>query len=78
MKPAPTQIVLVIVLLAAVFVSHMYAPTSISVVTSIVSTLIGAFFVDLRRKEPEEAPAVVETARVLKLVPPKDDSGEAS
>ncbi len=53
MKFNPTwqQVALLAVLLAAVIVSHMFAPAAASATVSIVSTVVGALFVDLRRKE---------------------------
>jgi hypothetical protein len=56
MRPAPTwqQIALIAVLLAAVIVAHLFAPLAISVVTSIASTLVGVFFVNLSPTPKEE------------------------
>ncbi len=67
MKFNPTwpQVALLAVLLTAVILSHMFAPLAASAVVSIVSTVIGAVFVDLRREDKPPAP-------VLQLVS-KDD-----
>lgn len=50
MKFNPTwqQVALLAVLLAAVIVSHLLAPLAVSAVTSIVSTIVGALFVNLK------------------------------
>ena len=40
------EVVLVAVLLAAIIVSHAYAPAAAAAIVSIASTLIGAFFVN--------------------------------
>lgn len=58
MKPSPTwpQVALVLGLLAAIILTHAYTPLAVGAVTSIVSTLIGAFFVNLRdTKKPDGA-----------------------
>jgi uncharacterized membrane protein len=51
MKFDPTwrQVALLAILLGAVIAAHIIAPGAISVVTSIVSTIVGALFVDIRR-----------------------------
>lgn len=54
MKFDPTwrQVALLAVLLAAVISSHLLAPVAVSTVTSIVSTIVGALFVNLSPKLP--------------------------
>lgn len=61
MKFNPTwqQVALLAVLLAAVIVSHLLAPLAVSVITSLVSTVVGALFVNLKPSEPEAPPAPV-------------------
>lgn len=56
MKFNPTwqQVALLAVLLTAVIVSHMFAPAAASATVSIVSTVVGAVFVDLKPKKDEE------------------------
>jgi hypothetical protein len=57
-NPSWQQVALLAVLLTAVIVSHMYAPAAASAVVSIVSTVVGALFVDLRRNaKPEDGPS---------------------
>lgn len=55
MKFNPTwpQVALVAVLLAAVITTHVWAPLAVSAITSIVSTIVGALFVNLRKEEPK-------------------------
>lgn len=52
-NPSWTQVALLLGLLAAVMVAHAFTPPAVGVVTSIVSTIVGALFVDLR-KEPKQ------------------------
>ena len=47
-KPTWQQVCLIAVLLAAIIVAHVLAPPVVGAITSIVSTLVGAVFVDLR------------------------------
>lgn len=53
MKFDPTwrQVALLGVLLFAVIASHVWAPLAVSAVTSIVSTIVGALFVNLPAKK---------------------------
>lgn len=53
MKFNPTwqQVALIAVLLAAVILSHLYAPLAVSAVISIVSTIVGALFVNLPKSD---------------------------
>lgn len=53
MKFEPTwpQVALLAILLAAIIVTHLVAPPAVSAVTSIVSTIVGALFVNFPRKE---------------------------
>jgi hypothetical protein len=50
MKFQPTwqQVTLLAVLLTAIIVAHLFAPLAVSAVTSIVSTIVGALFVNLK------------------------------
>jgi hypothetical protein len=48
-KPAWEQVALIAVLLAAVILSHAFTPSAAAAVISIVSTLVGAFFVDRKK-----------------------------
>lgn len=50
MKFNPTwqQVALLAVLLASIIVTHLWAPAVIGAVTSIVSTIVGALFVNLQ------------------------------
>ncbi len=62
MKFNPTwqQVALLFVLLAAVIASHLLAPLAVSAITSLVSTIIGALFVNLQPSKaapPESAEA---------------------
>jgi hypothetical protein len=68
-NPTWQQVALLAVLLAAVIVSHMFAPAAASAVVSIVSTVVGALFVDLRRSGDKPAP-------VLELVPKAEGEKE--
>jgi hypothetical protein len=47
-NPTWSQVALLAVLLAAIIVSHLLAPLAVSAITSIVSTIVGALFVNLR------------------------------
>ena len=68
MKFHPTwpQVALLTVLLAAIIVAYLVAPPAVSAVTSIVSTIVGALFVNLREPTKPDAP-------VLSIVPKGDD-----
>ncbi len=61
MKFSPTwpQVALVAVLLAAVITTHVWAPLAVSAITSIVSTIVGALFVNLRT--PEGSPKAADS-----------------
>ena len=50
-SPTWTQVVLLLGLIAAVILTHVFAAPGIGAVTSIVSTIVGALFVDLRKTE---------------------------
>lgn len=54
MKFNPTwqQVALVALLLAAVITTHIWAPAAVSAIISIVSTIVGSLFVNLK-KAPE-------------------------
>ena len=71
MKFSPTwqQVALLAVLLTAVIVSHIVAPLAVSAITSIVSTIVGALFVNLQPSKPSHS------APVLSIVP-KDKESE--
>jgi aromatic ring hydroxylase len=61
MKFDPTwrQVALLAVLLAAVIVTHVWAPLAVSAITSIASTIVGALFVNLPSKPADaSAPAL--------------------
>jgi uncharacterized membrane protein len=47
-NPTWQQVALLTVLLASVIVTHMIAPGAVSAITSIVSTIVGALFVNLK------------------------------
>lgn len=49
--PTWPQIFLLVVIFTAIIVSHLFAPMAVSVVTSIASTLIGVFFVNIKHEE---------------------------
>jgi xanthosine utilization system XapX-like protein len=53
MKFSPTwpQVALVLGMLAAIILTHAFAPPAVGAVTAIVSTLVGAFFVDAKKLE---------------------------
>lgn len=72
MKFNPTwpQVALLLGMLAAVILTHAFAPPAVGAVTSIVSTIVGALFVDLRKEEKRPAP-------VLAIVPKEDEGGES-
>jgi DMSO/TMAO reductase YedYZ heme-binding membrane subunit len=67
-NPTWQQVALLAVLLAAICVTHLWVPGAISAITSIVSTIVGALFVNLQpRAEGAMAP-------VLALVQPQPPS----
>lgn len=68
MKFDPTwrQVALLAVLLAAIIVSHLWAPAAVSAITSIVSTIVGALFINLKPLSHEAV------APVLHLVKKED------
>lgn len=53
-NPTWSQVALLAVMLAAVILTHMFAPPAVGAITSIVSTVVGALFVDLRKEEKKE------------------------
>lgn len=55
-NPTVNQIVLLALLLAAPVIAHLVAPPVIGVLSSMVSTVFGALFVNLR-ETPAPAPA---------------------
>jgi uncharacterized membrane protein YdcZ (DUF606 family) len=59
MKFSPTwpQVALLLGMIAAVIVTHAYAAPAVGAVTSIVSTVVGALFVNLEKKPDPELPA---------------------
>ncbi len=64
------EVALVLGMIALVIVAGMYAPGVVSIISGIISTLVGAFFVNARRDKP---------APVLQLVPKaEDENGGAS
>ncbi len=64
-NPTWSQVALLAVLLAAIIVSHLLAPLAVSAITSIVSTIVGALFVNLRADLPkaEDADAAASIVR---------------
>lgn len=60
MKFNPTwpQVALLAVLLAGIIATHLWAPLAVSAITSIVSTIVGALFVNLPGSTPD-APAPI-------------------
>jgi uncharacterized membrane protein YdcZ (DUF606 family) len=52
-SPTWQQVVLLLGLIAAVVLTHMFAVPAVGAVTSIVSTIVGALFVNLRRNEQQ-------------------------
>jgi uncharacterized membrane protein YdcZ (DUF606 family) len=67
MKFNPTwpQVALLLGMLAAVILTHAYAAPAVGAVTSIVSTVVGALFVNLRDTEKAPPPPAKE-------LPPRD------
>ncbi len=61
MKLTNQDVALVAILLAAIILSHVYAPTAAAAVVSIASTLIGAFFVNRNRGAKPMPPEQVGT-----------------
>jgi len=61
MKFNPTwpQVMLIAVLLAAVIVVHLVAPLAVSVIVSMVSTIVGALFVNMK-DEPKPELTVID------------------
>lgn len=57
-SPTWPQVALVAVMCAAIILSHVFAPPVVGAVTSIISTLVGAFFIRTGREE-EKPPAPV-------------------
>jgi hypothetical protein len=47
LNPTWTQVALLMILLGSVVCSHLWAPASVSVITSLVSTIVGALFVNI-------------------------------
>lgn len=52
-NPTWTQTALLLGMLAAIVLSHVFAPPAVGAITSIVSTIVGAVFVDLKSKGEE-------------------------
>lgn len=50
-NPTWTQIALLALLLGAVVATHVFAPGVIGAITSMVSTIMGALFVNLRESK---------------------------
>lgn len=55
-NPTPNQLVLLVILLAAPILAHLFAPPAIGVLSSMVSTVFGALFVNLREPPPPPPP----------------------
>jgi hypothetical protein len=60
MKFDPTwrQLILLALLLSAVVVANLVAPGVVGAVTSMVSTVFGALFVNLREQPPRDAEVI--------------------
>jgi hypothetical protein len=71
-NPTWQQIGLVAVLLTSVIVAHLFAPLAISVVTSIASTLIGVFFVNVNGPAQPTLTVVRAPPKGPSVVAPKD------
>lgn len=69
-NPTWSQVALLLGMLAAVILTHAFAPPAVGVVTSIVSTVVGALFVDLRKEEKQIEQKI---GQVLHLVPKEDE-----
>lgn len=52
-NPTWTQLVLLAMLLGAVIGTNVFAPGAIGTITSIVSTIVGALFVNLKESPKE-------------------------
>lgn len=72
-NPSWTQVALLLGLIAAVLLAHVYAPPAVGAVTSIVSTIVGALFVDLRKEEKQLEQKV---GQVLHLIPKEGEGGK--
>lgn len=66
-NPTWSQVALLLGMIAAIILAHAFAAPAVGAVTSIVSTIVGAVFVDLRKNEKKEAP-------VLSIVPKDKES----
>jgi hypothetical protein len=69
MKFDPTwrQLILLAILLSSVVVANLVAPGVVGAITSMVSTVFGALFVNLREQPPPP-----KDAEVVQLFPPKE------
>ncbi len=54
--PSWRQIALVALLISAIIITNIFAPGVIGVITSIVSTIVGALFVNFKEKGPPDPP----------------------
>ncbi len=66
MKLTNQEVALVAILLAAILLSHAYAPTAAAATVSIVSTLVGAFFVNRNKPKPEVPAGTPPTLTLVK------------
>ena len=64
-NPTVNQLVLLALLLAAPVIAHLVAPPVIGVLSSMVSTVFGALFVNLREPAPAPAPDAPPKLEVL-------------
>lgn len=76
-NPSWTQVALLLGLLAAVLVAHVFAPPAVGVVTSIVSTIVGALFVDLRKEERQVAEKVGQVLHLVQKEGEDEKGGES-
>lgn len=84
MKFNPTwpQVALLLGLITAVVLSHVFAPAAVGAITSIVSTIVGAIFVDLKKTEKAASDSVAPVLELVKNGTPaeatKDEKGGQS
>lgn len=52
-NPTWTQLALLVILLAAIVLTNLFSPGVIGTITSIVSTVVGALFVNLKESPKE-------------------------
>ncbi len=73
------DVAIVAVCIAGIILAGIFAPGVISIISSVVSTLVGAFFVNRSKGSTNQNDAEARPATVLKLVQKKSsDEGDAS